>query len=67
MATRKNIPDDCMPKCATCRFAEFDRKDDLGYCHRLPPRMFGSADEIGFTFAVVNVDDWCGEYVRQVS
>ena len=67
MATRKKkaaIPDDCMPKCATCSFYEA-LTNDGGKCHRYPPEIMGN-EEIGYSaFRPVTITDWCGEFTRQ--
>lgn len=44
-----------MSKCWDCRFYAGDQYK--GTCHRFPPSGSG--------FAVVQPDDWCGEFVKQ--
>lgn len=62
----KKIPDDCMPKCATCAFFVADAKEEIGDCRRLPPVVFPDGEEgLGFSFALTQADMWCGEYKRQ--
>jgi hypothetical protein len=66
MTKKKPIPDDCMPKCATCAFARFDG-DDAGFCNRYPPVFIAEEEFQGWTYAVVHITDWCGEYRRRVN
>ena len=67
MATKKKLPDDCMPRCQSCAFFQADPKAEYGACHRLPPVIVVDGDGYGFTFALVEFDDWCGEFKRQVN
>jgi hypothetical protein len=61
---KKPVPEDCMPKCGTCAFAEiFDGEG--GVCHRYPPAFTMGEDGPSSTFAVIVTDDWCGEYARR--
>ena len=60
----KKLPEDCMPKCATCAFGEID--GDGGVCHRYPPSFVSDEDGPQSVFAVVDANDWCGEYRRRL-
>jgi hypothetical protein len=64
---KKSIPDDCMPMCGSCAFYKADQGDAYGRCRRHPPVMVPEGEEYSFDFPVVNADDWCGSYVRQVN
>lgn len=67
MATRKKIPDDCMPKCGSCAFFQADQGEPAGYCRRYPPKVVSSEDGEYSAFPVVEVADWCGEFLRKVN
>lgn len=65
---RKKLPDDCMPKCASCAFFVCEPKDEMGECRRLPPLACVADDQgVMFAFAVVHHTEWCGEFKRRVS
>jgi hypothetical protein len=59
---KKPVPEDCMPRCASCAFGEIDGQG--GVCHRYPPVFIVDEEGGGSTFAIVAADDWCGEYRR---
>lgn len=69
MAPRKPkaIPDDCMPRCETCAFAEIDPVHAAGVCHRYPPVFLTDDEGSGFTFPGIAPLDWCGEFKRKVN
>lgn len=67
MAKKKPIPDDCMPKCASCAFVEMVPGEDVGYCRRLPPQVVWSDEGEFSAFPVIEVKDWCGEFKRRLS
>jgi hypothetical protein len=49
--------------CQTCRFLLIESaRDEIGFCRRYPPKLIASEEELNFTFPVVAVDEWCGEY-----
>jgi hypothetical protein len=59
----KKLPEDCMPKCATCAFCE--SKGEGGVCHRHPPQFVVEEGAVHSAFPAVAFDDWCGEYARR--
>lgn len=70
MATRKKtikISADDAPRCDTCAFGEIDAKEEGGVCHFYPPVPITEDGAFGFTFTMVNDDDWCGQYKRKVN
>lgn len=68
MATRKKqIPDDCMPKCETCAFFQSEPNADAGYCRRFPPVVVGTEEGEWSGFPMSAPSDWCGEYKRKVN
>lgn len=49
--------------CKSCRFLLLDSaRDQFGFCRRYPPKLLPTEEELSFTFPVVEVDEWCGEY-----
>lgn len=68
MPRKKTLPDDCMPRCASCAFFVGDVKEDIGECRRLPPAVFPDGEEgLGFSFSLTAKQMWCGEFKRQVN
>lgn len=54
-----------MPRCESCVFLEADKKEEFGECHRLPPTVMMEPDGgMSFSFAIVGLDQWCGEFKR---
>lgn len=66
-AKKQALPDDCMPKCKTCKFWEFQKDLEAGLCHRLPPVVFMVEEDPATLFPVTDDKDWCGEFQRQTS
>jgi hypothetical protein len=49
--------------CKSCRFLMLDTpRDELGFCRRFPPLIVQADEEMNFTFPVVAINEWCGEY-----
>jgi hypothetical protein len=67
MPRKKPIPDDCMPKCATCAFIQTEPGQDAGYCRRYPPVVVSSEEGEYSAFPVVEMIDFCGEYRRRTN
>lgn len=67
MATKKRIPEDCMPRCDTCAFMQAVPRADAGYCRRFPPAVIHSDEGSCSAYPVVKPADWCGEFVRKVN
>lgn len=67
MAKKKEIPDDCMPKCATCAFIQIAPGEEAGYCRRYPPQVVSSDEGEYSAFPVIEVSDFCGEYRRRTN
>lgn len=68
MPRKKQIPDDCMPRCETCAFFVGDQKEDIGECRRLPPVTFPDVGEgLCFSFGITVKSMWCGEFKRKVN
>jgi hypothetical protein len=66
MARKKSVPDDCMPRCASCAFFVGDPKEEIGDCRRYPPTTFPDGDEgLGFSFSITVSNMWCGEFIRK--
>lgn len=64
----KKIPDDCMPKCASCAFFVCELKEDIGMCKRYPPVVLYIGDEeFDSSFPVIPRSEWCGEFVRKTN
>lgn len=64
MTKKKATQEDWMPKCASCVFFLVDAKESYGECRRNPPTSFLEDDGIGFTFAITEESQWCGEFQR---
>ncbi len=60
----KKKEDDWMPKCASCVFFLADAKESFGECRRYPPATFPDDEGIGFSFAITEESQWCGEFQR---
>lgn len=54
--------EDRVMKCATCAFYRVEPGEDYGRCHRYPPIMLISGNQIDFDFPSVNDEDFCGEW-----
>lgn len=67
MSKKISVPSDCLPMCKTCAFFVSDKKNDIGECHRFPPKLLTGEEGVSFSFALCADSDWCGEYVRFVS
>jgi hypothetical protein len=59
---KKLVPEDCMPRCSTCAFAELEGEG--GVCHRYPPKFVMDEGEVNTGFPMIVAEDWCGEYKR---
>ncbi len=65
---KKPVVEDWMPKCASCAFFVPDAQQDVGECRRYPPAVFPEdGDSVGFSFALTQIDQWCGEFRRRVN
>lgn len=60
----KKLPADCMPRCGSCAFRVYEKEVDGSFCHRHPPVPVTDDEGFGFTHIPVDIDGWCGEYVR---
>ena len=49
-------------RCDGCLYYEKTDGEKYGYCHRFPPVLEDTGDEIGWAFPVVSADHWCGEW-----
>lgn len=68
MAKKQAIPEDCLPRCASCAFFIPDPKDDIGECRRYPPVVFPDGEDgLGFSFSMTGSTQWCGEFRRKLS
>lgn len=64
---KQALPDDCMPKCATCAFFNKEPKDEIGLCRRYPPVVLIINDEPEMIIPATTPEDWCGEFRRKTS
>lgn len=61
---KKKEDEDWMPRCGSCVFFVGDKQDSFGECRRLPPTVFPEDEGVGFSFAITEVSQWCGEFKR---
>lgn len=65
-----------MPNCSDCRYAigfiadkNVAGEEDptpIIECHRYPPVMQATEDELVMLWPQVAVNDWCGEFTREL-
>lgn len=53
-------------QCQFCRFFLIEKNEELGECRRNPPSMYVEDDEVGYSFPVVPLTEWCGEFQRKL-
>jgi hypothetical protein len=67
MPKKQAIPEDCMPRCASCVFFVIEPKDEIGECHKNPPFILMDEEGLGYCFPIVPPEEWCGAFQRRLS